>query len=179
MLNVFEEAKIIMPISIPNNQIAAAILAIGLLLTILCLMKGEGYAKQIKWILMFFFLAAFVISDKFYTLKALSILEDLTNVDKYVGQLNKVGAENIQKLNECYDLKAESLMAKIEKAEKLSDEAKALVRLSIESTVYDQAIKNNPELIRKRIESVAPYVFDDECDRDQWLEKMMETIDRE
>ena len=91
-----------MPISIPNNQIAGAILAIGLLLSILCIMKGEGYAKQIKWILMFFFLAAFVISDKFYTLKALNIMADLTNVDQYVGQLNKVGAENIQKLNEYF-----------------------------------------------------------------------------
>ena len=168
-----------MPIPIPNNQIAGAILAIGLLLTILCLMRGEGYAKQIKWILMFFFLAAFVISDKFYTLKALNILADLTNVDKYVGQLNKVGAENVQKLNECYNIKAESLIAKIEKTEKLSDEAKALVRLSIESTVYDIAIKNNPELIRKRIENVAPHVFEDERDRDLWLDKMLETLDRE
>ena len=168
-----------MPISIPNNHIAGAILAVGLLLTILCIIKGEGYAKQIKWILMFFFLAAFVISDKFYTLKALNILADLTNVDKYVGQVNKVGEENIKKLNECYTLKSESLMAKIEKTEKLSDEAKALVRLSIESAVYDQAIKDNPELIRKRIENVAPYVFDDECDRDQWLAKMLETLDRQ
>ena len=168
-----------MPISIPNNHLAGAILAVGLLLTILCIIKGEGYAKQIKWILMFFFLAAFVISDKFYTLKALNILSDLTNVDKYVGQVNKVGEENIQKLNECFTLKTESLMEKIERTEKLSDEAKALVRLSIESTVYDQAIKDNPELIRKRIENVAPYVFDDECDRDQWLAKMLETLDRQ
>ena len=128
---------------------------------------------------MFFFLAAFVISDKFYTLKALNIMADLTNVDQYVGQLNKVGAENIQKLNECYNLKAESLMAKIEKTEKLSDEAKALVRLSIESTVYDQVIKNHPELIRKRIEHVATYVFEDERDRDLWLDKMLETLDRQ
>lgn len=168
-----------MPISIPNNQIAAAVLALGLLLTIWCLVKGEGYAKQIKWILMFFFLAAFVISDKFYTLKALDVLSDLTNVDKYVGQLNGVGAENIQKLNDTYESRIESLLAEFEKTEKLANDARMLMRLSVESAVYDQAVRNNPELIRKRLESVTPYLFEDECERDQWLKSMLHILDQE
>lgn len=168
-----------MPIPIPNNYIAGGILALGLLLTMWCLIKGEGYAKQIKWILIFFFLAAFVTSDKFYSLKALDVVADLTNLDKYVGQLNDVTAESVQKLNETYELKLENLLAKIEKTEKLADEARALTRLSIESAVYDQAIKNSPELVRKRLESVAPYLFGDECERDRWLENMLQVIEKE
>ena len=167
-----------MPISIPNNYIASGILALGLLLTIWCLTKGEGYAKQIKWILIFFFLAAFVTSDKFYSLKALDVLADLTNIDKYVGQLNDVTAESVQKLNKAYELKLESLLAKIEKTEELADEARALIRLSVESAVYDQAIKNKPELVTKRLKSVAPYLFSNECERDQWLESMLQILEK-
>jgi hypothetical protein len=168
-----------MPISIPNNQIAAAVLAIGLLLTIWCLVKGEGYAKQIKWVLMFFFLAAFVISDKFYTLKALDVLADLTNVDKYVSQLNEAGAENIRKLNDAYESKIESLLAEFKKTEKLANDTRMLMRLSVESAVYDQALKNNPKLIRKRLESVSLYLFEDEYQRDQWLRGMLHVLDKE
>ena len=167
-----------MPISIPNNYVAGGILALGLLLTIWCLAKGEGYAKQIKWILIFFFLAAFVTSDKFYSLKALDVLADLTNLDQYVGQLNDVTAESVQKLNKAYELKLESLLAKIEKTEELADEASALIRLSVESAVYDQAIKNKPELVRKRLKSVAPYLFSDECERDRWLESMLQILEK-
>jgi len=167
-----------MPIPIPNNYIAGGILALGLLLTIWCLAKGEGYAKQIKWILIFFFLAAFVTSDKFYSLKALDVLADLTNLDKYVGQLNDVTAESVQKLNKAYELKLESLLAKIEKTEELADEARALIRLSVESAVYDQAIKNKPELVTKRLKSVAPYLFSNECERDQWLESMLQILEK-
>jgi len=167
-----------MPISIPNNYVAGGILALGLLLTIWCLAKGEGYAKQIKWILIFFFLAAFVTSDKFYSLKALDVLADLTNLDQYVGQLNDVTAESVQKLNKAYELKLESLLAKIEKTEELADEARALIRLSVESAVYDQAIKNKPELVRKRLKSVAPYLFSDECERDRWLESMLHILEK-
>ncbi len=167
-----------MPIPIPNNYIAGGILALGLLLTIWCLAKGEGHAKQIKWILIFFFLAAFVTSDKFYSLKALDVLADLTNLDKYVGRLNDVTAESVQKLNETYELKLENLLAKIEKTEKSADEARALIRLSVESAVYDQAIKNKPELVRKRLKSVAPYLFSDECERDRWLESMLQILEK-
>lgn len=168
-----------MPIAIPNNYIAAGILALGLLLSVWCLIKGEGYAKQIKWILIFFFLAAFVTSDKFYSLKALDVLADLTNLDKYVGQLNDVTGKSVQKLNETYELKLESLLAKIEKTEKMAHEARALMRLSVESAVYDQAIKNNPELVRKRLKSVAPYLFSDECERARWLESMLQILEQE
>jgi hypothetical protein len=167
---------------IPNNYIAGAILVLGILLTIWCIMKGEGYAKQIKWILIFFFLAAFVMSDKFDTLKGLKILADLTNLDRYVGQVKEVTAEGVQKLNETYELKLESFqalsLAKLEKTEKLANEAKTLMRLSLESVIYDQAIKDKHEIIRKRIKSVAPHLFDNDSERDQWTKSMMQALDK-
>ena len=167
---------------IPNNYIAGAILVLGILLTIWCVMKGEGYAKQIKWILIFFFLAAFVMSDKFDTLKGLKVLADLTNLDKYVGQVKEVTAEGVQELNETYELKLESFqalsLAKLEKTEKLANEAKTLMRLSLESVVYDRAIENNQEIIRSRIKSVAPHLFDNDSERDQWTKSMMQTLDK-
>jgi hypothetical protein len=167
---------------IPNNYTAGAILVLGILLTIWCVMKGEGYAKQIKWILIFFFLAAFVISDKFDTLKGLKFLADLTNLDKYVGQVKEVTAKGVQQLNETYELKLESFqaisLAKLEKTEKLANEAKALMRLSLESVIYDQAIKDKQKIIRTRIKSVAPHLFDNEFERDQWTKSMMQALDK-
>ncbi len=168
--------------AIPNNYIAGAILVLGILLTIWCVRKGEGYAKQIKWILIFFFLAAFVMSDKFDTLKGLKVLADLTNLDKYVGQVKEVTAEGVQELNETYELKLESFqalsLAKLEKTEKLANEAKTLMRLSLESVIYDQAIKDKHEIIRRRIKSVATHLFDNDSERDQWTKSMMQALDK-
>lgn len=167
---------------IPNNYIAVAILVLGILLTIWCVAKGEGYAKQIKWILIFYFLAAFVMSDKFDTLKGLKVLADLVNVDKYVSQLKEVTAEGVQKLNETHELKLDAFRAmsltKLEKTEKLANETKALMRLSVESAVYDQATKINEEIIRRRLKTLAPYLFDNVSERDQWLQSMLQKLEK-
>ena len=168
--------------SIPNNYIAVAILVLGILLTIWCFVKGEGYAKQIKWVLMFYFLAAFVMSDKFDTLKGLKVLGDLINVDKYVSQLKEVTAEGVQKLNETHELKLDAFRAmssaKLEKTEKLANETKALMRLSVESAVYDQATKINEEIIRRRLKTLAPYLFDNVSEGDQWLQSMLQKLEK-
>lgn len=168
---------------IPDNYTAGAILALGILLTIWCVVKGEGHAKQIKWILIFFFLAAFVMSDKFDTLKGVRVLADLTNVDKYVGKLKQVTAKSVQELNETYESKVESFqamsLAKLQKTEKLANEAKALMRLSLESVVYDEAMKSNQEIIRTRIRNVAPVLFSDESERDQWTNSMLQALEKE
>ena len=170
-----------MPIS--NNYIAGALLVLGILLTIWCLVKGEGYAKQVKWILMFYFLAAFVMSEKFDTLKGLRVLADAINVDKYVGQLKEVTAQSVQKLNESHESKIEAFRtmssAKLERTEKLLNQAKALMRLSVESAVYDEATKINEELIRIRVKTFAPYLFEDESERNRWLGNMLEKLERE
>lgn len=170
------------PTQIPNNYIAGAILALGILLTIWCVVKGEGHAKQIKWILIFFFLAAFVMSDKFDALKGVKALADLTNLDRYVGQLKQVTAESVQKLNETYESKLESFeaasQAKLQKTEKLANEAKALMRLNLEGVVYDEAIKNNREIMKARIENVAPVLFNNEAEQDQWKRSMLQALDK-
>lgn len=167
---------------IPHNYIAGAILALGILLTIWCVVKGEGHAKQIKWILIFFFLAAFVMSDKFDTLKGVKALADLTDLDEYVGQLKQVTAESVQKLNETYESKLESFeaasLAKLQKTEKLANEAKALMRLNLEGVIYDEAIKNNQEIMKARIVNVAPVLFSNESERDQWKRSMLQALDK-
>ncbi|HID30713.1 MAG TPA: hypothetical protein EYP19_12010 [Desulfobacterales bacterium] len=168
---------------IQNNYIAGTILVLGILLTIWCLVKGEGYAKQIKWILMFYFLAAFVTSEKFDTLKGLQVIADMINVDKYVGQLKEVTADSIEKLNETHELKMEAFRAmssaKLEKAERLLGQAKALMRLSVESAVYDEATKINKDVIRQRVKTLAPHLFENESERDRWSESMLKKLDKE
>jgi hypothetical protein len=167
---------------IPDNYIAAGILAVGILLTIWCVIKGEGHAKQIKWILIFFFLAAFVMSDKFDTLKGVKVLADLTNLDQYVGQVKQVTAESIQKINENYEAKLQSFqaasLAKLQQTEKLANEAKALMRLSLEGVIYDEAIKNNEEIMRARIKNVGSVLFSDESERRQWTNSMLQALDK-
>ena len=169
--------------SIQNNYIAAAMLVLGILLTIWCLVKGEGYTKQVKWILMFYFLGAFVMSEKFDTLKGLQVIADMINVDKYVGQLKQVTADSIEKLNETHELKMEAFRtmssAKLEKAERLLSQAKALMRLSVESAVYDEATKINEEIIRERVKTLAPYLFENQSERDRWSESMLKKLDKE
>ena len=169
--------------SIQNNYIAAAMLVLGILLTIWCLVKGEGYAKQVKWILMFYFLGAFVMSEKFDTLKGLQVIADMINVDTYVGQLKEVTADSIEKLNETHELKMEAFRtmssAKLEKAERLLSQAKALMRLSVESAVHDEATKINEEVIRQRVKTLAPHLFENESERNRWSESMLKKLDKE
>ena len=169
--------------AIQSNYIAAAILVLGILLTIWCLVKGEGYTKQVKWILMFYFLAAFVMSEKFDTLKGLQVIADMVNVDTYVSQLKEVTADSIEKLNETHELKMEAFRAmsssKLEKAERLLSQAKALMRLSVESAVYDEATKINEEVIRQRVKTLAPHLFENESERNRWSESMLKKLDKE
>lgn len=167
---------------IPNNYIAGAILVLGIMLTVWCISKGEGYAKQIKWILIFFFLCAFVVSEKFDTLKGLNVLADLTNLDKYVGQLKEVTAQSVEKLNKAYESKLQSFQAissnRLEETERLANQAKALIRLNLESAVYERAAKINQEALRRRVQIVAPYLFDNESERDQWLNAMLQSLEK-